>query len=63
MPGDPDKAARAIVQAVGEGHPYLRMVLGKDCVGALEIKIAELQRDLDATRTIGESMDLDEYSS
>lgn len=59
MPGDPDKAARAIVQAVGEDHPYLRMVLGNDCVRALELKIAQLQRDLDATRTIGEAMDLD----
>ncbi|KAF7853648.1 hypothetical protein EAF04_010639 [Stromatinia cepivora] len=50
--GDPDKAARAIVKAVIDGHDYLRMPLGPDCVIALEDKIRQLQGDLDATRVI-----------
>ncbi|KAK2756648.1 hypothetical protein FQN54_005093 [Arachnomyces sp. PD_36] len=57
--GDPDKAAGAIVKAVAEGHDYLRLPLGKDCVAALESKIGELQRDLDATRSIATATDVD----
>lgn len=50
--GDPDKAACAIFKAVMDGHDYLRMPLGPDCVTALEDKIGQLQADLDATRVI-----------
>ncbi|PYH98082.1 NAD(P)-binding protein [Aspergillus ellipticus CBS 707.79] len=57
--GDPDKAARAIVEATATGYEYLRMPLGKDCVAALEAKIGELQRDLDATRAIASVTDVD----
>ncbi|KAJ5612140.1 NAD(P)-binding protein [Penicillium lagena] len=57
--GDPDKAARAIIQATVTGYDYLRMPLGKDCVDALESKIGELQRDLEATRPIATSTDID----
>jgi hypothetical protein len=58
--GDPDKAAQAIVKAVIEGHDYLRMPLGKDCcVTALESKIGQLQRDLEATRLIATATDID----
>ncbi|CAL5869077.1 uncharacterized protein PFLUO_LOCUS3305 [Penicillium psychrofluorescens] len=57
--GDPDKAARAIIQAIVTGYDYLRMPLGKDCVVALEDKIGELQRDLEATRPIATSTDID----
>ena len=57
--GDPDKAARAILKAVDGGHDYLRLPLGGDCVGALETKIGELKRDLDATKAVALSMDFD----
>ncbi|TEY86577.1 hypothetical protein BOTCAL_0006g00570 [Botryotinia calthae] len=50
--GNPDKAARAVANAVIGGHNYLRMPLGPDCVTALEDKIRHLQEDLDATRSI-----------
>ena len=56
--GDPDQAARAILQAVDGGHDYLRLPLGGDCVGALETKIGELNRDLDATKAIALSTDV-----
>lgn len=57
--GDPDKAARAIINATVTGYDYLRMPLGTDCVIALESKIADLQRDLEATRSIATSTDVD----
>ena len=57
--GDPDKATRAIIQAVIHGHENLRLPLGKDCVAALESKIGELQRDLEATRLIATATDID----
>lgn len=58
--GDPDKAANEILKAVDGGHGYLRMPLGADCVAALESKIGQLQADLDATRAIGLSVDIDQ---
>ncbi|KAI8627219.1 NAD(P)-binding protein [Xylariaceae sp. FL1651] len=58
--GDTAKAARAILNAIVHGHDgYLRLVLGPDCVTAMEQKIAELQRDLDATREVSMSTNLD----
>ncbi|KAI8947022.1 NAD(P)-binding protein [Xylaria longipes] len=59
--GDTAKAARAILNAIVDGHDgYLRLVLGPDCVAAMEQKIAELQRDLDATREVSMSTNLDD---
>ena len=57
--GDPEKAANAIVTAVGTGHKFLRLVLGRDCVKAMEDKIGELTRDLEATRKIAMGTDID----
>ncbi|KAJ5921014.1 Glucose/ribitol dehydrogenase [Penicillium verhagenii] len=57
--GDPEKAARAIIKVTVTGHDYLRMPLGKDCVVALDSKIGELQRDLEATRAIASATDVD----
>ncbi|KAL9616945.1 MAG: hypothetical protein Q9160_008215 [Pyrenula sp. 1 TL-2023] len=58
--GDPDKAARAILDAVNSGdYSYLRLPLGKDCVVALETKIGQLQSDLDATREVASATDVD----
>ncbi|KAI0905269.1 NAD(P)-binding protein [Ustulina deusta] len=59
--GDTAKAARAILNAIVDGHDgYLRLVLGPDCVAAMEQKIRELQRDLDATREVSMSTNLDD---
>lgn len=58
--GDPDKAARAILDAVNSGdYSYLRMPLGNDCLALLEAKIGKLQSDLDATRGIASNTDID----
>jgi hypothetical protein len=57
--GDPEKAGREIVKAVIGGHDYLRMILGPDCVEALEQKLGELHEDLEATRAIAMSTDVE----
>ncbi|KAJ8123665.1 hypothetical protein ONZ43_g439 [Nemania bipapillata] len=57
--GCPDKAGREIVKAVDDGYDYLRMILGPDCVAAMDQKIGSLQHDLDATRKIAMSTDID----
>ncbi|KAI0183449.1 hypothetical protein EV127DRAFT_487123 [Xylaria flabelliformis] len=57
--GDPDRAAAEIVKAVIEGHDYLRMFLGPDCIKSAEQRIAEVSRDLEATRVIAVSTDGD----
>lgn len=57
--GDPNKAAREIVKAIITGYDYLRLPLGKDAVVALESKIGDLQRDLEATRLIATATDVD----
>ncbi|KAI0098884.1 hypothetical protein GGR51DRAFT_576754 [Nemania sp. FL0031] len=58
--GSPDKAGREIIKAVETGYDYLRMILGPDCVAAMELKIGSLQHDLEATRVVAMSTDLDE---
>lgn len=55
--GDPDKAAREIVKAVVEGHGYLHLLLGTDCVKAAEQRLGALHHDLEATREIAMSTD------
>ncbi|KAI0402509.1 hypothetical protein F4802DRAFT_575322 [Xylaria palmicola] len=57
--GDPDKAGREIVRAVDDGYDYLRMVLGPDCVVAMDQKLASLQHDFEATKAIALSTDFD----
>ncbi|KAI1291155.1 hypothetical protein F5Y03DRAFT_400956 [Xylaria venustula] len=54
--GDPEKAGREIVKAVIEGHDYIRMILGPDCVESAEKRLEEIQFDLEATRAIAMSV-------
>lgn len=57
--GCPDKAGREIVKAVNNGYDYLRMLLGPDCIAAMDQKLGSLHHDLDATRAIAMSTDVD----
>lgn len=57
--GDPDKAAKAVIDSVRDGYEYLRLPLGPDCIAALERKIGVLQHDLEATRSIALATDID----
>jgi NAD(P)-dependent dehydrogenase (short-subunit alcohol dehydrogenase family) len=48
QPGDPVRAAKAIVQAVEAKDPPLRLLLGKQALQNARNKIADLQHDFDA---------------
>jgi NAD(P)-dependent dehydrogenase (short-subunit alcohol dehydrogenase family) len=48
QPGDPAKAAKAIVEAVDSDAPPLRLVLGADALGAGRAKLASLAQNYDA---------------
>ena len=53
--GDPDKAARAIVDAVSEGAPTLRLPLGADAVAGIRGKLARVSADVDQTEAIAKA--------
>ncbi|MBD2465683.1 SDR family NAD(P)-dependent oxidoreductase [Oscillatoria sp. FACHB-1407] len=52
QPGDPDKAAGAMIQIVESANPPLRLVLGADAVNLMENKLQSLQAELDAWREV-----------
>ncbi|KAI3324033.1 NAD(P)-binding protein [Xylariaceae sp. AK1471] len=59
LKGDPVKGATEIVKAVDGGHDYLRLLLGPDCIKALEEKLGEWDRDLNLTRAIAMSTNVE----
>ena len=52
QPGDPAKAAAAIVRALDSDKPPLRLVLGADAVDAIRAHHARLRADLDAWEAV-----------
>lgn len=50
--GDPAKAARAIVDAVAEGAPSLRLPLGADAVKSIRQKLAQVTADVDRNEAV-----------
>ena len=57
QPGDPDRAARAIVAAVDATDPPLRLLLGKVALAGARAKLGELRRDFDAWAEVTEGAD------
>ncbi|MGK5530602.1 oxidoreductase [Streptomyces sp. URMC 129] len=53
QPGDPDKAAAALLAALDLPNPPLRLALGDDAFGAIRGKLAAVAADLDATEHLG----------
>ncbi|MDQ1425855.1 MAG: hypothetical protein QOD72_3353, partial [Acidimicrobiaceae bacterium] len=53
QPGDPAKAAEAILQALDADEPPLRLVLGSDAIGNIERRLHALGDELDAWRAVG----------
>jgi NAD(P)-dependent dehydrogenase (short-subunit alcohol dehydrogenase family) len=53
QPGDPAKAAEAILQALDADEPPLRLVLGADAIGNIERRLHALGDELDAWRAVG----------
>ena len=59
QPGDPVKAAQAIVAALEADEPPLRLVLGADAIGNIERRLESVSAELAAWRALGESTALD----
>ncbi|NNC21821.1 SDR family NAD(P)-dependent oxidoreductase [Corallococcus exiguus] len=56
QPGDPVKAAKAIVDAVDAGSPTLRLFLGSDAPAAVREKLAQVLDDVNRTEQVALSM-------
>jgi NAD(P)-dependent dehydrogenase (short-subunit alcohol dehydrogenase family) len=59
QPGDPDKAARAILAALDSDDPPLRLVLGADAIGNVSQRLDSLSTELAAWREVGEATAID----
>ncbi|WP_445161874.1 oxidoreductase [Mycobacterium sp. Dal123C01] len=62
QPGDPIKAAVAIVDIASADEPPVHLLLGADCVAAVEAKIEDLKVDIDAWRPLSISTDLESHA-
>jgi NAD(P)-dependent dehydrogenase (short-subunit alcohol dehydrogenase family) len=63
QPGDPSKAARAIVDMVESPNPPVRLQLGTDTIRAVEAKIGRVKSELATWRAVSESTDHDDASA
>lgn len=52
QPGDPDKAAAAMIQAVESADPPLRLALGADAVDTIAAKLESVKAELDAWKQV-----------
>ncbi|MUL37556.1 oxidoreductase [Gloeocapsopsis dulcis] len=59
QPGDPEKAANAIIQVVKSENPPLRLVLGKYAYAKFREKIESLTQELDAWAEVGMNTDFE----
>jgi NAD(P)-dependent dehydrogenase (short-subunit alcohol dehydrogenase family) len=53
QPGDPRKAARAIIKVVESENPPLRLALGEDSITAIEAKLASVKDEIARWRQVG----------
>ena len=60
QPGDPIKAAQAILTALDADEPPLRLVLGPDAIGNIDRRLKSLSDELAAWRAVGEATGVDE---
>jgi NAD(P)-dependent dehydrogenase (short-subunit alcohol dehydrogenase family) len=58
--GDPAKLAAALVEIANEDPPPRRFIAGADVIALAQRKIDELRADIDAHRTLSESLTFDE---
>ncbi|WP_331371891.1 oxidoreductase [Sinorhizobium chiapasense] len=57
QPGDPERAARAIVMAVNAAEPPLRLLLGREALAGARAKLDALRKDFDAWAEVSEGAD------
>jgi NAD(P)-dependent dehydrogenase (short-subunit alcohol dehydrogenase family) len=60
QPGDPARAAGAILAALGSEAPPLRLVLGNDAVDAIGTHLDMVRRDLETWETVSRQTDFDD---
>ncbi|MEN9697427.1 MAG: hypothetical protein RLZ56_848 [Bacteroidota bacterium] len=57
QPGDPVRAAKAMIQVVESENPPLRLLLGVAALKGARLKLEELKHDFDAWATVSEGAD------
>jgi NAD(P)-dependent dehydrogenase (short-subunit alcohol dehydrogenase family) len=57
QPGDPVRAAQAIIRAVESPHPPRHLLLGNDAYEGAMSKLKELRKDFSAVKTIARGAD------
>lgn len=57
QPGDPEKAARVLIQVASEANPPLHLFLGQDAYNFAEAKIDEVRKDLESWKTLATATD------
>ncbi|HEV3426489.1 MAG TPA: oxidoreductase [Paraburkholderia sp.] len=57
QPGDPHKAARAMLAVIDAEHPPAHLLLGTDALGLVRKKLAELENEIRAWETVTISTD------
>src|SRR5919197_3470721 len=60
QPGDPVKAAEAIIAALDSDDPPLRLVLGADAIGNIERRLRAVGDELERWRSVGEATAFDD---
>lgn len=53
QPGDPVKAAEAMIQAVNSDNPPLRLALGADAIDGIKAKLESVKAELDTWQEVG----------
>jgi NAD(P)-dependent dehydrogenase (short-subunit alcohol dehydrogenase family) len=59
QPGDPAKAAAAIIEALDADEPPLRLVLGADAIGNIERRLEGMSDEIERWRSLGEATAID----
>jgi NAD(P)-dependent dehydrogenase (short-subunit alcohol dehydrogenase family) len=60
QPGDPAKAAEAVIAAIDSEEPPLRLVLGSDAIGNIEQRLGAVREELEQWRSVGGATAVDE---
>lgn len=59
QPGDPDKAADVMIEVAAMPQPPVHLFLGPDAYNLAEVKIKDVQKDLEAVRAIATATNFD----
>ena len=59
QPGDPAKAADAMIRITGEANPPLHLVLGEDAFGLAQTKLAAFSEELETWKSVSVSTNFD----